>query len=58
MKKYAVTFYDFGDIIVEAQDEKSAKKKAVIRAKQLFISEVHTDLEIAAVEETIGQVLS
>jgi len=58
MKKYSVTFYDFGDIIVEAKNERSAEKKAYIRAKQIFIPAVHAELEIAAIEETTGQVVS
>jgi len=58
MKKYSVTFYGYGEIIVEANNEASAENKALIRAKQIFIPEIHEEVEIAAIEETTGQEVS
>lgn len=60
MKRYSVTFYDFGEILVDADNEKIAGEKAIKRAKQIYISAIHEELEIAVIEEdeTKGQVVS
>ncbi len=60
MKRYSVTFYDYGEIIVDASNKKIAGEKAMRRAKQIFIPAVHDELEIAAIEEdeTKGQIVS
>lgn len=50
MNNYSVTFYEYGEILVEARNEQSARNKAMKRAKQMFIPEIHEELEIAAIE--------
>lgn len=54
MKEFYVTFYHVGELKVTAENEKDAREKAVIRAKQEFkrLDELDpiSEEDIAAVE--------